>query len=76
MDDAYFMRQALLLAEEAAGQGEVPVGAVVVRDDEMSASERTGAKRTKPPFPMPKRTRSTMRAVGSAAGDCGTARCM
>ena len=32
MDDVYFMRQALSLAKEAAAQGEVPVGAVVVRD--------------------------------------------
>ena len=32
MDDVYFMQQALRLAEDAAAQGEVPVGAVVVRD--------------------------------------------
>ena len=32
MDDVYFMQQALLLAADAAAQGEVPVGAVVVRD--------------------------------------------
>ena len=30
--DAHFMRAALALAAEAAGRGEVPVGAVVVRD--------------------------------------------
>ena len=28
----YFMRQALALAREAAGAGEVPVGCVIVRD--------------------------------------------
>lgn len=30
--DAVFMRQAIQLAREAAGEGEVPVGAVVVKD--------------------------------------------
>ena len=32
MDDLEFMREALRLAREAAAKGEVPVGAVVVRD--------------------------------------------
>ncbi len=31
-EDEYWMRQALARAEEAAGAGEVPVGAVLVRD--------------------------------------------
>ncbi len=31
-DDRYFMRRALALAEKAADGGEVPVGAVVVKD--------------------------------------------
>ena len=31
-DDAYFMRQALRLAQQALDEGEVPVGAVVVVD--------------------------------------------
>ena len=35
MNDEYFMRQALALAEEAQAAGEVPVGAVVVRDGEI-----------------------------------------
>lgn len=30
MDDKYFMQQALLLAEDAAADGEVPVGCVIV----------------------------------------------
>ena len=38
MDDETFMRQAICLAEEAAGQGEVPVGAVVVRNGEIVGS--------------------------------------
>lgn len=35
MDREYFMREALCLAQRAAAQGEVPVGAVVVKDDEI-----------------------------------------
>ncbi len=37
MDDKYYMKQALLEAERAAGQGEVPVGAVVVCKDRIIA---------------------------------------
>ncbi len=32
MNDEHYMRQALALAREAAAEGEVPVGAVIVRD--------------------------------------------
>ncbi|WP_416391929.1 tRNA adenosine(34) deaminase TadA [Alloalcanivorax xenomutans] len=35
MDDQYWMARALALAERAAEQGEVPVGAVLVRDGEI-----------------------------------------
>ena len=35
MDDLYFMDQALELAREAASEGEVPVGCVVVRNGEI-----------------------------------------
>ena len=35
MDDLYYMDQALALAREAAAQGEVPVGCVIVRGDEI-----------------------------------------
>lgn len=35
--DEYFMRRALMLADEAASLGEVPVGAVVVMGDEIVA---------------------------------------
>jgi len=35
MDDELFMREALALAREAATLGEVPVGALVVRDGEI-----------------------------------------
>lgn len=33
--DQYWMKKALALAEKAQQQGEVPVGAIVVRDDEV-----------------------------------------
>ena len=35
MDDLYFMDEALKLAAEAATEGEVPVGCVIVRGDEI-----------------------------------------
>lgn len=35
IDHAHWMARALERAREAAGQGEVPVGAIVVRDDEV-----------------------------------------
>ncbi len=35
--DEYFMRQAMLLAAKAEQQGEVPVGAILVRDGEVIA---------------------------------------
>jgi len=38
--DIFFMREALKLAREAAEAGEVPVGAVAVRGDEIAASGR------------------------------------
>ncbi len=47
MYDEKFMREALTLASEAARQGEVPVGAVVVRGDEIVGrgyNRREGAK--------------------------------
>ena len=37
MDDAYFMRQALAEAHAAEAEGEVPVGAVLVRGEEILA---------------------------------------
>jgi tRNA(adenine34) deaminase len=37
MNDEYWMRQALVLAKKAESLGEVPVGAVIVRDNEIIA---------------------------------------
>lgn len=39
-EDECFMRAALALAQQAADEGEVPVGAVVVRDNAIIASGR------------------------------------
>jgi len=35
MSDIFFMQQAILLAQEAAAEGEVPVGAAVVKDGQI-----------------------------------------
>ncbi len=35
MDDLFYMHQALELARQAAGEGEVPVGCVIVRDGQV-----------------------------------------
>ena len=35
MEDSIYMRQALALAKEAADAGEVPVGCVIVRGDQI-----------------------------------------
>ena len=40
MDDLYFMDKALELAKEAAAEGEVPVGCVIVRDGQIVAAGR------------------------------------
>ena len=47
--DAAFMREALRLAREAAAAGEVPVGAVVVRDGEVIATGRNERERHEDP---------------------------
>lgn len=38
MNQRYYMRQALVLADQAAGQDEVPVGALVIRQDALLGS--------------------------------------
>lgn len=49
MDDTTFMQQALALAGEAAAAGEVPVGAVVVKDGVVIASGRNAPVATHDP---------------------------
>lgn len=38
MDDIFFMRQAIKRAKKAASIGEVPIGAVIVKDDKIISS--------------------------------------
>ena len=47
MDDLYFMDQALELAREAAAEGEVPVGCVIVRKGEIVGRGRNRRERDK-----------------------------
>ena len=44
-DDVYFMKQALLEAREAASEGEVPVGAVIVCGDRIIARAHNQTER-------------------------------
>lgn len=46
----YFMREALKLAHAAADAGEVPVGAVIVKDGAVIGSGRNRTEETKNPF--------------------------
>lgn len=47
MDDQYYMEQALLLAQEAFADGEVPVGCVVVRKGEIVGRGRNRREKDK-----------------------------
>ena len=47
MDDLYFMEEALALAREAAAEGEVPVGCVIVRGDKIVGRGRNRREKDK-----------------------------
>ena len=47
MDDLYFMEEALALAREAAAEGEVPVGCVIVRGDRIVGRGRNRREKDK-----------------------------
>ncbi len=47
MDDRFYMEQALELAKEAAAEGEVPVGCVIVRGDEIVGRGRNRREKDK-----------------------------
>ena len=47
MDDLYFMEEALALAGEAAAEGEVPVGCVIVRGDRIVGRGRNRREKDK-----------------------------
>lgn len=46
MDDTIFMQAALALAREAAASGEIPVGAVIVKDGAVISSARNDNRET------------------------------
>ena len=47
MDDLYYMEEALKLARQSADEGEVPVGCVIVRGDEIVGRGRNRRETTK-----------------------------
>ena len=47
MDDLYYMEEALKLARQSADEGEVPVGCVIVRGDEIVGRGRNRREATK-----------------------------
>ena len=49
MEHEDYMREALSLAREAAQEGEVPVGCVIVKDGESSAEAATGVRNCSAP---------------------------
>ena len=63
------MRRALDLAAEAAADGEVPVGAVVTRGDEIVAEARNAMRGVSDPT-----AHAEMRAIRAAAERLGTSR--
>ena len=68
-DDLHWMRQALELAAEAARQGEVPVGALVVRDGRSIGRGVNGLESFQDPT-----AHAEMQAIRQAAAALGTRR--
>ena len=65
-DDVYFMKQALLEAREAASEGEVPVGAVIVCGDRIIVRAHNQTERLNDPT-----AHAEMLAVTSATSALG-----
>lgn len=70
------MRLALLEAEKAFLDGEVPVGAVIVRDGEVVSTGRNRREKEKTPCATQKSRRLTVPAVRFRAGDFRDVKCM
>ena len=66
MDDLYFMDEALKLAAEAAAEGEVPVGCVIVRGDEIVGRGRNRRERGKSAL-----AHAEVEAIGEACRNLG-----
>jgi tRNA(adenine34) deaminase len=67
VDDERFMEEALAAAEEAAREGEVPVGAVVVREGRVIAAGRNRTIATKQAVAHAEM--EALRRAGGAVGD-------
>ena len=66
MDDLYFMDEALKLAAEAASEGEVPVGCVIVRGDEIVGRGRNRREKGKTAL-----AHAEIEAIGEACARLG-----
>lgn len=66
MDDRYFMEQALILAREAASEGEVPVGCVIVRKGEIVGRGRNRREKDKTAL-----AHAEIEAIGDACRNLG-----
>ena len=66
MDDLYYMEEALKLAQEAAAQGEVPVGCVIVRGDEIVGRGRNRREQDKSAL-----AHAELEAIGEACKNLG-----
>ena len=66
MDDLYYMKEALVLAREAAAEGEVPVGCVIVRKGEIVGRGRNHRERDKSAL-----AHAEIEAIGEACRNLG-----
>ena len=66
MSDAYFMEEALKLAKEAFDDGEVPVGCVIVRKDEIVGRGRNRREKDKSAL-----AHAEIEAIGEACRNLG-----
>ncbi len=66
MDDLYFMDEALALAREAAAEGEVPVGCIIVRGEEIVGRGRNHRERDKSAL-----SHAEIEAIGEACRNLG-----
>ena len=66
--DERWMREALEEAQKAAEIGEVPIGAVIVREGEIVGGATTAGKPTGIPPPMPRCSPSGRRRSGLEVG--------
>ena len=69
MDDIRFMEQALALAREAFADGEVPVGCVIVRGDEIVGRGRNRREKNKSAL-----AHAEIEAIGEACRKSGARR--